>query len=144
MGSLSACPQCFAFTQLIVYCATQSRLCIQGSWEKKLIERVHNVAKAGKKRASQSSAPSAKRGRPKQENPIFQRYPAVEFGQHADENQVQALQKELEKEKPRKDVVLPLLKQTFPERRQYILSTHASVVELTERYRALILPYAVS
>ena len=57
---------------------------------------------------------------------------------------MKALQKELEKEKPRKDVVLPLLKETFPERRHFVLSTQVSVVELTERYKSFLLPYAVS
>lgn len=57
---------------------------------------------------------------------------------------MKALQIELEKNKPRKDVVLPLLKETFPERRHFVLSTQVSVAELTERYKSFLLPYAVS
>ena len=43
----------------------------------------------------------------------------------------------------RKDV-LPLFKQTFPDRRQYILSTQTSVADIVMQYKGLSLPYAVS
>jgi hypothetical protein len=61
-----------------------------------------------------------------------------------DEDKIKALQIELGKKKPRKDIVLPLLKETFPERRQFVLTTQVSVAELTERYKSFLLPYAVS
>ena len=115
----------------------------QGSWEKKLIERVHNVAKAGRKRSTTSAVPPAKRGRPKSDNPILKRYPPLRMTEEIDENDVQALQVELAKDKPRKDVVLPLIKNTFAERRQYVLSTQVSIADVTERYKSFLLPYAV-
>lgn len=115
----------------------------QGSWEKKLIERVHNVAKAGRKRSTTSTLPPAKRGRPKSDNPILKRYPPLRMTEEVDENDVQALQVELAKDKPRKDVVLPLIKNTFAERRQYVLSTQVSIADVTERYKSFLLPYAV-
>lgn len=74
-------------------------------------------------------------------NPIL-RYPPVQAGENTSDD-AEALQKELEKEKPRKDVVLPLFKRTFPERRQYILTTSDPVSEVTSKYKALLLPYAV-
>ena len=78
------------------------------------------------------------------ENPILQRYPPLQPSVDIDEDRIKALQTELGKEKPRKDIVLPLLKETFPERRQFVLSTQVSVAELTERYKSFLLPYAVS
>lgn len=75
---------------------------------------------------------------------MLQRYPPLQIGNTDDGEAAEALCKELEKDKPRRDVVLPLFKETFPERRQYILSTQSSVAEITTRYKALSLPYAVS
>ena len=80
----------------------------------------------------------------KNENPIMKRYPPVQVADNVDEDDIKALQLELAKDKPRKDVVLPLFKKTFPERRQYVLLTQMSVADLTERYRGFLLPYAVS
>lgn len=106
---------------------------------------MHNVGKNSKKRGSEgTSAPPAKRGRPaKTDNPVLQRYPPLEVSTD-DGKAAEALGKELEKEKPRKDVVLRLSKDTFTERRQYILSTQTSVAEIIARYKALSLPYMVS
>lgn len=81
---------------------------LQGSWEKKLIERVHNCCKSSKKRVgAELDAPPVKRGRPKKEDPIFKRYPPL-LDVDVDEEKVEALQLEMEKEKPRKDVILTL------------------------------------
>ena len=104
---------------------------------------MHNVGKNSKKRGSEgTSAPPAKRGRPtKTDNPVLQRYPPLEISTD-DGTAAEALCKELEKEKPRKDV-LRLSKDTFTERRQYILSTQTSVAEIIARYKALSLPYMV-
>ena len=77
------------------------------------------------------------------ENPILQRYPPLQPSVDIDEDRINALQTELGKEKPRKDILL-LLKETFPERRQFVLSMQVSVAELTERYKSFLLPYAVS
>lgn len=74
----------------------------------------------------------------------MKRYPPVQVADNVDEDDIKALQLELAKDKPRKDVVLPLFKKTFPERRHYVLSTQMSVADLTERYRGFLLPYAVS
>ena len=57
-----------------------------------------------------------------------------------------ALQKEMDRENPRKDIILPLLKETFPSRRQHILgdSDDLSVTTILETYKPLSLPFAVS
>ena len=105
------------------------------------------MAKSSKKRGYVStSASPAKRGRHKLMNPMLQRYPPVQEGSScADDGDVEeALSKELEKDKPRRDIVLTLSKKTFVQRRQYILSTQTSVADITAQYKALLLPYAVS
>ena len=69
--------------------------CIQGTWEKKIVERVH---KAGKKRGgTPSSGHPAKRGRPKQDNLILQRYPPLHCPVDASEDILEALRLDLEK-----------------------------------------------
>ena len=65
----------------------------------------------------------------------MKRYPPVQVADNVDEDDIKAPQFDLAKDKPRKDVVLPLFKKTFPERRQYVLSTQMSIADLTERYR---------
>lgn len=60
-----------------------------------------------------------------------------------DSGAAEALSKELEKDKPRRDVVLRCAKDTFTERRQYILTTETSVADIA-CYKALSLPYVVS
>ena len=96
-------------------------------------------------RKSDLSAPPPKRGRPKADNPLMNRYPPLEFCDDTDQSvDEQALGKELEKEKPRKNVVTQLLKQTFSSRRRYILTnSSASVMETCNKYQALLLPYGV-
>ena len=106
---------------------------------------MYNVTKISKKRGSEgTSAPPAKRGRPpKANNPVLQRYPPLEISSD-DSGAAEALSKELEKDKPRRDVVLRCAKDTFTERRQYILTTETSVADIIARYKALSLPYVVS
>lgn len=121
---------------------------LKGSWEKKLIERAHNVAKSGKRPSSEPSASTPKRGRPTAASPILQRYPPLPCADEVQDSdqEEQALKKELEKEKPRKDVVVQLLRATFQSRRRYILTKSASetVLELTSTFKALAQPYVVS
>ena len=107
---------------------------------------MHNVAKKSKKHGSEgTSAPPAKHGRPaKSDNLVLERYPPLEISDVDDRQAADALNKELEKDKPRKDVVLQCAKNSFTERRQYILSTQASVADIISRYKALSLPYVVS
>ena len=64
----------------------------------------------------------------------------------SNERNLIALKKEMEKEKPRKDVILSLLHQTFQIRRDEILSdrNEVSVSSILSSYKALSLPYAVS
>ena len=51
----------------------------------------------------------------------------------------------MEKEKPRNEVVIRLLKKTFRTQRHNILTAFdVSIVDLSKRYKALLLPYGVS
>ena len=49
-------------------------IALQGSWEKKLIERVHNVAKTGERSCSDPTASASKS--PK-DAPLMQQYPPL-------------------------------------------------------------------
>ena len=73
---------------------------LKGSWEKKLIERIHNVAKTGKRPNSEPTTSAPKRRRPKGDNPIIQRYlPLLCDDEAQDHDQEQALKKEEAKER---------------------------------------------
>jgi len=63
-----------------------------------------------------------------------------------EERNVAALRKEMERENPRKDIILPLLKETFASRRQYIIgdSDDLSVTAILQTHKPLSLPFAVS
>ena len=93
----------------------------QGSWAGKLLDRVYNLEKKRKRSRPSNglnTCTPAKRGRPSNSSKanLF-RYPPVRSDlQRPDEDtdvrNVAALQKEFEKEKPRKDVVIQLMKDT--------------------------------
>lgn len=97
-----------------------------------------------------AGASPCKRGRPKG-SVLLNRYPPVivdgDFADSAtNERNKKALEKELERDHPRKDNVLSLMKQTYSSRREEILtgSVDISVTELLTTYPALCLPYSVS
>ena len=111
------------------------------------MDRVYNVEKTRKRKASDSvsgnSDQERKRGRPKKSTALGSRYPAMRQVEEPDTDGEQALKKEMEQEKPRKDVVLSLMKNTFYFRRQYILHKDDSVRAKLEKYPALRMPYVV-
>ena len=94
---------------------------IQGSWAKKIIERVHNIRSACAKKCpaiDDGQGTPVKRRRPKGLS-LLNRYRQLPEGLNDDasnQRNITALQKEMEKEKPRKDVVLSLMNQQHPER----------------------------
>ena len=117
---------------------------MQGTWEKKIIERVNN---AKKRLASPDfSRPPAKRGRPKLCG-VLARYPPLDtdFNEVAHLRSVQALDKELERPNARKDVILPLMRETFQGRRQHIVSedSEISFTSIIGDYPALAFSYVV-
>lgn len=87
-----------------------------------------------------------KRGRPKGCS-IFSRYPPVNEDvndEASSDRNIKALKKEMEREKPRKECVLSLLRHTFSSRREDILSNcDISVTTLLAEHKALNYPYAV-
>ena len=127
-------------------------LLFQGSWEKKIIDRVHNVSKSHKKRPCDDveGTPKTKRGQGKSAG-VLTRYPPIctlkeGYDHVALSRDLNALQKEMEKERPRKEVVLTLMKQTFIARREYILSDDGDVsfAGIVEKYKGITLPICVS
>lgn len=96
-------------------------------------------------------APSAKRGRKsKKQTILLSRYPAIKntiddevsFAKHCD-----ALHKELKREKPRKELVLSLARQTFSVRREHILdesNNEVTSAEILTKYEELQKSYVAS
>lgn len=81
------------------------------------MDRVYNVEKSRKRVASDltSEATPRKRGRPKRVLSLASRYPPLQpnADDTAQEQNLQVILKEMEKEKPRKDILLPLMKSSF-------------------------------
>lgn len=111
---------------------------------------MHNVRSAcAKKRPSsdEGQGTPVKKGRPKGSS-LLNRYPPlpeVNMDAASNERNMNALKKEMDREKPRKDVVLSLLKQTFSTRRDEIVSdcSDVTVTSIISIHKALTLPYAV-
>ena len=120
----------------------------KGPLGEKIIDRIHNTRSSSKRLQNHSDESSpCKKGRPK----VSFRYPPLradaEFTDAAtDERNKRALQKQLDREHPRKEIVLSLLRQTFGCRREDIPSesTDVSVATISSTHPALTLPYVVS
>ncbi len=108
---------------------------------KKIMDRVYNVEKSRKRAALDSADDSTprKRGRPKRVITLTSRYPPLQphGSDPVQEQHIQTIVKEMDKEKPRKDVLLPLMKSTFYVRRQHILDSEESVFVKLELFPAL-------
>ncbi len=109
-----------------------------------MMDRVYNVEKGRKRKASDDDS-LPKRGRPKKLCALSLRYPVITSdGKDKDVDSEQALEKEIGKDKPRKEVVMSLMKNTFYFRRQYILHSEESVITKLGKHSALRIPYVVS
>ena len=113
-----------------------------------MIEKMHNLK--GKKRACSDtdSTPKAKRGRPKVSLALT-RYPPVKDTGDDDitvQHNMQLINKEVQKDRPRKEIILSLARQTYSTRRQRILSgsDELSVAVLLQEYCFLKKTYIVS
>ena len=88
-----------------------------------------------------------KRGRPKKLQACLEdRYPALtlpESDPSSYESNMQALSVDMGSDRPRKEIYLPLMKQTFIHRREFILTSARSVTEIIQAYPALKLSPAV-
>jgi len=120
----------------------------QGSWEKRIIERVHNSRKRAASDCddpTDTSTPKAKRGRPKMQS-VLNRYPPLTLHEDPDGTSQDALDKQLERPTPKKESVLPLQRKTFAVRRRFILSESGtmSVTSVLQRHKVLSVPFAVS
>ena len=110
---------------------------------------MNNVEKHRKRKAEddpEGSASPRKRGRPKRTVSLESRYPKIPIlpdNSHDGEKE-RALAIEMEKERPRKDIILPLMKETFYARRQYILHDEGSVSSKLLKYSCLKMPPVVS
>lgn len=108
---------------------------------------MHNLNAKTKRSCSEEGTPKAKRGRPKV-SPMLTRYPPLrDLGgdEVAAERNMQQLQQELERDSPRKEIVLSLARQTYSSRRTTILSEDegASVRGFIQQFKELKKPYVV-
>ncbi len=72
------------------------------------------------------------------------RYPIFNVDSVSDDNEDERMALDREMEKPRKDVVLPLMKTTYSYRRKDMLHNQKSVTLNLETYPALKMPSVVS
>lgn len=111
------------------------------------MDRIYNVERGRKRKPIESiDETPKKRGRPKKVINLEGRYPKLQSSTDDGTRQQKedALNKELEKENPRKEVLLALMKETFHGRRQDILHSAVSVVSKLGKYSALRMPSVVS
>ena len=89
------------------------------------------------------SAPKPKRGRPKV-SLVLTRYPPMKDLGEVKRN-TELLSKKLERDKPRKEIVLALARQTYSPRRARILSAPKEITSaaLLQEYKELRKPYVV-
>lgn len=146
----SQCADCLPL--IISPLCTHLNPTLQASWEKKLIEKVHNLRSCSKNKRPLSetdtdSSPKAKRGRPKVSQ-VLSRYPPL---QDTGDDEVtlmrnnNLIEKELDKERPRKEILLSLVRQTYSARRQKILteSEEATATALLNEFPVLKKIYVV-
>lgn len=82
---------------------------LQGSWEKKILERIHNINSSSRKRqhSGEMETPKEKRGLPKQDA-LLSRYPPLRDTDDDDVATTRNLQKLHKEARPKKEVVLVL------------------------------------
>ena len=122
----------------------------QASWYDKLLERMRNIRKRSK--STDGSTPKRKIPKSDLKNSshlsLLRRYPPRQHTISDDETIEKhkvAMRIEMLKRKPREIVILPLMKQTYSARRDYVISPdRVSVEEILEEYPALRLPSSVS
>ena len=93
----------------------------------------------------EASTPKSKRGRPRQHSLVLARYPPLRDTIVTISQNVAALQKELERDSPRKEIVLSLARQTFIKRHEEILidSGEESATVLLNQFPELHKSYVV-
>ena len=111
--------------------------CIQGSWQKRLIERVYNVEKSQVREQNNSDEDAP----PKKKSKSANQYPPIDPLGASDETTYErhmiALDNELKKDKPRKDIVAELMRGTFVQRREFVLNSATSVADILKKYGGL-------
>lgn len=115
-----------------------------------MLDRVYNLEKGRKRKRSTTDDDSTptKRGRPKKITSLEYRYPPTHDNSAQDptveKQNFEALSKETEKSKPRKEIVLPLMKSCFFSCWQYVMNDAQLVTDILGKYPALKMPSVVS
>lgn len=117
-----------------------------------MVERVRNVIKRDWKKTTGVCAeevPEPKRRR--KGTDLLRRYPVnsntpSDLSENAETLEVhnKAIEAELAKAKPRDNVLLPLMRSTYGERRMFVLNEQTSVSGILLKYKALSRPAVVS
>ncbi len=112
------------------------------------MDRIYNVERNRKRKITSSlqGEMPVKRRRPKKTLNLASRYPTHSCNgvEESSDRNKEALRKEMEKEIPRKDIVMSLMKDTFMSRRKEILRSDMSVLSKLDKYPALKMPPIVS
>ena len=116
-----------------------------------MLECIRNREKQAKKKShgcSSHGTPTKRQRLASPRDELLRRYPARVLDTIDDtrslEQHKKAMDEENKKAKPRDSVLVPLMKSTFSERRMYVQSESASVVDILEMYPALSRPAVVS
>ena len=111
---------------------------MQGSWQKRLIERVYNVEKSQVKEKHHSDDDSSP---PPKKTKSGSQYPPIDHLRACDDltydRHLTAMDNELKKEKPRKEVIAELMRNTFVQRREFVLNVAESVTDILQKYEGL-------
>ena len=123
---------------------------IQASWVEKKVERKRNLAKNTKKHTGEQAHLSSEQSvskRSKSTN-LLHRHPLKMAKPTEDddscEKHLKALESEMNKEKPRDSILLPLMKSTFTIRISTMQDEDCTVSEVVSTYGALSHPSVVS
>ena len=84
---------------------------------------------------------------PRKKAKVVDRYPPMDVSRITDDatfkRYMSTLNTELDKPKPKKEIILELMRNTFSHRREFILDEASNVAEILEKYPALRLPDVV-
>ena len=116
--------------------------CMQYSWVEKLMERLWNVIQTNKRKSKdQLDIPSAKRHKGKEDSLLRRYLSTVELHDQVNEDTAaqhcKLMNTEAAKNKPRNQIILPLMKVTYVTQSLYIRTEASSVKEILETYAAL-------
>ena len=130
-------------------------ICLQTSWVQRIQECLRNRIKAAKRKLQKKGIKGEEGSTSKRQNKsghnsqLFRRYPVQQGSNPVDDprsidERCKAMTTEMEKARPRDQVLLPLLKSTYDSRRMFMeFDEEADVRSTLQAYPAMCRPAAV-